>query len=214
MDLHRATRSDWSNIPPQQHNLWQRLAAGSHGIMTPGNIISLLGALSVLRGLFFLSNGQLVDGIWTIFIGRLADILDGMVADYTKTKSPLGEVIDASVDKVIILIALFVLLDQHLLPWPVGLVMAGHALYNIGVSTVARALGVSLHPSQAGKLCAVFEWGAVVFYLFSDFLNQEHHSITLSHGLAVLSFCLFVIVALWSSLNYSRIVYYKQVTRS
>lgn len=214
MKLHRAVRSDWSDIPPQQRTIWQRWAAGSRGFITPGNIVSLIGAALVVRGLFYLGEGRLVDGIWTIIIGRFADILDGMVADYTKTKSPLGEIVDASVDKTLLVLALFVLLDKHLLPLLVGIVMAVHAVYNIVVAYIARTLKINLHPSRAGKLCAAIEWVCVGLYLLSDTLRQEQHSTTFIHGVALLSFVIFVIAAIWSSINYTRNVYYKQVMRS
>lgn len=214
MKLHRAIRSDWSDIPPQERSMWQRWASGSRGIITPANIISILGAILVVIGLFFLSSGQLIDGIWAIFIGRVADILDGMVADYTKTKSPLGEAIDASVDKVVIVLALFVLVDKNLLPILIGLTMGIHALYNAGVSVVARRFKISLHPSRAGKLSAVFEWGTVVFYLLGDILTQRQHSPAIGHDVGLVSFGLFVILAVWSSLNYTRSVYYKRIMRA
>lgn len=214
MGLHRATRSDWSDIPPQERSFWQRTAAGSRGVITPANVISILGAALVVIGLIFLSSGQLIDGMSMIFIGRLADILDGMVADYTKTKSPLGEAIDATVDKVVIILALFVLIDKSLVPLLVGLIMGFHAIYNATVSVVARQLKVSLHPSRAGKLCAVFEWATVVFYLLGDVLRQRHDSVSIAHDAALLSFVVFIILAVWSSLNYTRGIYYKQVMRS
>jgi len=213
MNLHRAVRSDWSDIPPQQRTIWQRWAAGSRGILTPGNIVSLIGAILVIRGLFYLAEGRLVDGIWILLLGRLADIVDGMVADYTKTKSPLGEAMDATVDKILIILSLYVLLDKHLVPFIVGGLMAVHAVYNIGLSTVARKLTVSLHPSRTGKISAVFEWACVGFYLLKDILEQHHSNATLTHDAALLSFALFVITATWSSLNYTRNVYYKQTMR-
>jgi phosphatidylglycerophosphate synthase len=214
MKLHRATRSDWSQIAPQERNLWQRWAAGSHGVITPGNIVSLLGAALVVRGLFYLGNGQLVAGIWTVLLGRVADILDGMVADYTKTKSPLGEAIDASFDKTLLVLALIVLLDKHYLPLFVGIVMAVHAVYNIVVSSIARSFKINLHPSRAGKLCAGAEWLCVGLYLLVDILRQYHHDTTVAHGAALISFGLFVITAIWSSRNYTRNVYYKRVMGS
>src|SRR5580700_510193 len=155
MKLHRALRSDWSEVAPQQRTLWQRAAACSHGVITPGNFITLIGAVFVIIGLYDLAHAQLITGVALLLIGRMADILDGMVADHTKTKSPLGEAVDAATDKILTIVALYVLLDNQLIPLIVGLVMAVHAVYNILVSTVARRLHVSLHPSSTGKLSAL-----------------------------------------------------------
>lgn len=214
MKLHRALRSDWSEVAPQQRTLWQRCAAGSHGVITPGNLITLIGAILVLRGLYDLAHAQLITGVAMLLIGRMADILDGMVADYTKTKSPLGEAVDAATDKVLTILALYVLLDKQLMPVIVGSVMALHAVYNIAVSTVARRLHVSLHPSSTGKLSALFEWACVGLYVFGDILKQQHHSNTATNVIALISLGLFIITAAWSSLNYTRSVYYKQTMKS
>jgi phosphatidylglycerophosphate synthase len=213
MKLHRAIRSDWSDIAPQQRTLWQRWAAGSRGIIAPANLVSLIGAALVLRGLFYFGEGRLVAGIWCVILGRLADILDGIVADYTKTKSPLGEAVDATVDKALIILSLAVLLDKHYLPPFVGLVMAVHALYNMGLSVAARQLKVNLHPSRAGKLCAAVEWLCVGLYLLLDILRQYHHATALTQIAAVLCFGIFAITAILSSRNYTRTIYYKQVMR-
>jgi phosphatidylglycerophosphate synthase len=214
MKLHRATRSDWSEVAPQQRTVLQRWAAGSRGIITPGNLISLIGAALVVRGLYEIRHAQLIGGVAILLVGRMADVLDGLVADYTKTKSPLGEAVDASVDKILILLTLYVLLDRHLLPIAVVIVMAVHAAYSIGVSSVGRHFKIVLHPSRAGKLGATLEWLCVGLYLLGDILKQQQHSTTLALGAAVISFGLFVIAAVWSSLNYTRIVYYKRAMRS
>jgi len=214
MKLHRATRSDWSEIAPLQRNIWQRTAASTRGVITPGNIVSLIGVILVVRGLYALSHGQLIGGTAALLIGRLADILDGLAAELTKTKSPLGEGVDATVDKILIVAALYVLIDKQLLPLVVGLVMAVHAAYAIGVSSVARKLRVHLHPSRAGKLGALFEWTCVGFYLLSDILKHLQHRISLAHAAAVICFVAFVVAAFISSLNYTRTAYYKRTMHS
>jgi phosphatidylglycerophosphate synthase len=214
MRLHRALRSDWSDIAPQQRTTVQRWAAGSRGVITPGNLVSLAGGVLVVWGLYEISHRQLVTGVTAILVGRLADILDGIVADATQTKSPLGEALDASLDKLLIVLALYVLLHDHLLPLPVGIGMAVHAVYSIGVSSVARAWNVDLHPSRAGKLGALFEWLSVGLYLLSDIFRQQQQSITLTRDIAAISFGLFVVTSVMSSLHYTQHVYFKQTMRS
>jgi phosphatidylglycerophosphate synthase len=214
MKLHRALRSDWSDIAPQQRTLWQRWAAGSHGVITPGNLITIIGAALVIGGLYEIAHNRLISGVSMVIVGRLADVLDGLVADYTKTKSPFGEGLDASIDKVLIIIALFVLLDKHLIPLPVGIAMAIHAAYSAGVTTVASQLHVKLHPSRAGKSGALFEWACVGFYLLVDILKQQQHSITIARAAALLCFGLFIVMSIWSGANYARNIYYKKTMRA
>jgi phosphatidylglycerophosphate synthase len=214
MKLHRAVRSDWSDIAPQERTIFQRWAACSWGIITPGNLTTLIGAALVVGGLYELSQGRLISGTAMIIVGRLADILDGMVADYTKTKSPVGEAVDASIDKVLLILALYVFLSKHLLPLPVGIVMAAHAVYSTAVTSVASRAQVRLHPSRAGKLGALFEWVCVGLYLLADILTQQQHSTTFAHNAALVSFGVFVIAAIWSGINYARNIYYKRTMGS
>lgn len=213
MSLHRAIRSDWSNVAPQQRNFWQRLAAGSRGVITPGNFISLLGAILVVYGLWVLTEHHLREGFELVFVGRMADILDGFVADRTKTKSPLGEAIDASTDKILVVCALVILLDHQLLPLFVGICMAIHAAYVSSISIIARRLRVAIHPSRSGKLCGAFEWLCVGFYLLSDVLKQDQSSTTFAHDAALISFGLFVITACLSAAHYTQNLYYKQAVQ-
>lgn len=213
MSLHRAIRSDWSNVAPQQRNFWQRWAAGSRGIITPGNFISLIGAVLVIYGLWALTEHRLREGFELVFVGRMADILDGFVADHTKTKSPLGEAIDASTDKILVVCALIILLDHQLLPLFVGICMAIHAVYVSGVSIIARRLHVAIHPSRSGKLCGAFEWLCVGFYLLNDVLQQDHSSTSLTQAAALVCFGLFVITACLSAVHYTQNLYYKQAVQ-
>ncbi len=209
MKLHRALRSDWSEITPQQRNIWQRCAARSHGTITPANIVSIIGAALTIRGLVYLFNDQLTTGLIFIIIGRCADILDGIVAEYTKTKSPLGEAIDASIDKTLIIAAVITLFIKHLLPVLIITIMIIQAVYNSGVSVVAKGLNAQLHPSRTGKLSAVFEWSTVGLYLLAHIIHTSRHA-TIIRSLGVICFCLFVILALISSINYTRNIYYKR----
>ncbi len=210
MKLHRALRSDWSGVAPQQRNIWQRYAARTHGIVTPANFISLVGVLLTLRGLLLLAHDHFVSGLILLLIGRLADILDGLVADYTKTKSPLGEAIDASADKLLILATAIVLLASHLLPLFLGILMGLHALYNTSISLLAKQLHSSLHPSRTGKLSAVFEWAAVGLYILLAYLRQQQRPTVLVHVLALITVILFILTAAISSINYTRHTYYKR----
>lgn len=214
MNLHRATRSDWSELSPQERNLWQRLAVASSGVVTPANIVTIIGAGLVLYGLLLLYRNHLTVGIILVLLGRLADILDGMVAEATKTKSPLGEALDATIDKILIILSLWVLLDRHLLPAVVIWVMLVHAVYVIAVSYISRQLKTYLHPSLSGKLGAVFQWACVGAYLLVDILKQHSTSSTVPLYVGRLCFILFVVLAVWSSYTYTKYVYYRNEVKS
>ena len=192
MRLHRTEVPDWSKLPPTQHNWWQRLAARTHGIITPGNAVSLFGASLVIYGLYLLSNESLAAGATALGAGRLADVADGWVAERTKTRSPLGEAVDASVDKVLIGVAVLMLLYLQLLPPLVGIILILHGAYNSLLVIPAERVGVKLHPSQTGKLATFFAWSSVVLWVIDQHLS------------ALICFGLFIILAALSSLNYTK----------
>jgi phosphatidylglycerophosphate synthase len=208
-NLHRAVRSDWSNITPQERNIWQRLAAASYSVFTPGNVISVAGGVIVIWGLYLFYKNQLIEGCGAIIIGRLCDLLDGLVAEHTKTKSPFGEFVDASVDKVLIVLALFVLVNLSLIPLLVGTVLFIHACYMIGVASVARIKRISVHPSLSGKYATAFEWVCVSLYVLEKIVRNSNGSAKYITFSAEVCFVGFIFTALWSIKNYTRYIYYK-----
>jgi len=212
MSLHRAIEADWDGLSPRQLNFWQRLAVKTSGAVTPGNIVTLIGGLIVFGGLYDIYHGHFMTGIIIVLVGRGADVLDGVVAEATATKSPTGEAFDATMDKILIALAIIVLLGKQLLPLIVGLVMLLQAGYNSVLSLIAkyRPYVIKLHPSFSGKLSAFFEWLCVGLYVLT--------AQTASHGqsknrialiFAGLSFVVFCILAGMSSIDYSR-QFYKQ----
>src|SRR6478609_9535796 len=101
MKLHRVTgKADWENVALGERTFFQKIASYSSGVLTPANIVSLLGLSMVVFGLVLLLQGQSWAGVALLVIGRLLDIVDGAVAEATGTKSPLGEIVDASFDKL------------------------------------------------------------------------------------------------------------------
>jgi phosphatidylglycerophosphate synthase len=214
MDLHRSLRSDWSNITPQERNIWQRLAAASYGVFTPGNVISVVGGITVIYGLYLFYKNQLIDGCGAIVIGRLCDLLDGLVAEHTKTKSPLGEFVDATVDKILIVLALFVLVNLGLIPLLVGTVLFIHACYMIGIAAVARIKRISIHPSASGKYATAFEWVCASLYILEKIVRSSNGSARYITSAAEVCFVGFILSGLWSLTNYTRYIYYKNKIKS
>lgn len=165
MKLHRVgKKADWDKLKSRNRNNWQRLAVRTHGVVTPGNLISVLGFGLVLLGLWHLYYRHLLFGISAIVIGRVLDIVDGMLAHKTGTKSPLGEVVDATIDKIEIAAALPVLISARiLLPWQVGMIFVQH-LANAIFATTAKWRGILMHTSRAGKYATTAQWGAIILY--------------------------------------------------
>lgn len=137
--------------------MWQRLAARTSGVVTPGNVITLLGLTLVGLGLIVFEQHRLA-GLLLIGVGRVADVADGMIAEATGTKSRLGEALDASADKLSLFAVLVVLIAQHvLIVWfvaPLGL----QALVMVALSLIAHARRRTLHPVREGKITTTLAW--------------------------------------------------------
>lgn len=168
MDLHRAEKKpDWEKLRARHRNFWQRWAARTNGIVTPGNAISALGFVLVLYGLLLIYRGDVAVGMVMVALGRILDMADGYMAHKTGTKSPLGEAVDATIDKVEIAVALPVLaFSEVLLPWQ-ALALALLQVVNIACAAVARLRRISLHASELGKYAATLQWTAIVLYGFA-----------------------------------------------
>ncbi len=163
MNLHRASATpEWATVPATEQNSWQRIAAKTGGVVTPGNILTMAGFGLAIAGLAALLAEHYWLGLAGLTAGRLLDIADGMAANFTGTKSPLGELLDASVDKLITLLTIIVLGVTGLVFWWVLLLLLlPHFVITI-ISAQAFVAGQRLHPSRAGKLSMALIWIAIV----------------------------------------------------
>ncbi len=176
MDLHRTRdRGEWSYVKPEDQNRWQKIADRTDGIATPGNAISLVGAIAVGSGLFDISNGHTSKGVFKIGLGRYADILDGKVAAKTGTKSPIGEGVDAAIDKIELGAALPVMLNNKIInKTTFGSILAPNVA-NVGLSMVAKYRKINVHPSKAGKIATFGQWFAIGFYSLAV-VSKNHNA--------------------------------------
>jgi phosphatidylglycerophosphate synthase len=174
VDLHELhTGAEWYDIPDQKRTKVQRLAARTLGIITPGNAVTLLGAIitSIGFGAFWRSN--FTAGFILIGLGRICDILDGHIARQTHTSSPVGEGLDAATDKFVILVAAIVLLATHAVPLvlliPIIVVEAATAFTVL----FGRMRGVRLHPARIGKYATFGLWLALLIFLVAHAVGSK-----------------------------------------
>jgi phosphatidylglycerophosphate synthase len=148
-------------------------------------------------GLILILRGNLGSGIGLVVVGRLADILDGIVAEATKTKSPVGEAVDATIDKIVAFAALTVLTFVGLVPLFVGVLFLIHNVVTIGIFGLARLKGGGLHPNTLGKISTAGEWIVVTgFTAVYAFGPQTPLFDTLKVGLYLLSGAIFVLAVI------------------
>jgi phosphatidylglycerophosphate synthase len=159
MNLHRTTgRPDWADTRHRDYTYWQSLAVATRGVLTPGNVITVIGLGLVVYGLVALLSGEYWLGGGLIVMGRLLDLVDGWAADVTHTKSPLGELFDAAADKLETIAAIVVMYLADLAPWWLLSSLLLPHIVIAGISLVARMRGIELHPSRAGKVSMALLW--------------------------------------------------------
>jgi phosphatidylglycerophosphate synthase len=165
VQLHRTTgKPDWLAVPPQSWGVWQRLAGRTRGVVTPSNGVTLAGFALVLIGLFAVLNQQYLLGTVLLTIGRLCDILDGWLAELTGTKSPLGEFLDAAVDKILTILTVAAFFIASIAPtWVLIALVTPHILIAL-ILFGWRIRKVIFHPSMAGKLSMAGVWLSLLVY--------------------------------------------------
>lgn len=207
LNLHRAgNRADWEKVPASQRNIWQKVAASTSGVVTPANLVSLIGAAITIIGLVRLVNDLSFLNILLVTFGRLADIADGYVAQKTMTKSPLGEVIDATVDKLLAFVAVLALAIANLAPLVIIILIFLYSIFNSIVSGAAKLRDRPIHPSREGKLAGAACWGVVIFYPLYSLLKDNSENVAIATLLIALSFTvLFIWYGLRSMTEYYRL---------
>ena len=174
MKLHRVSgEPDWSAVATQDRNTWQRLASASKGVVTPGNVVTVLGLTLVILGLIAIDRHDYWLGLILLAIGRLADLLDGWLADRTGTKSPLGEAADVLADKAATIFTLAVFFMDKLVPWPLlGLALLPHLIITLLPLTKSWRQH-RLHPSRAGKLSMAMLWVSIPGVILALALDSD-----------------------------------------
>lgn len=202
MNLHKSDDiAEWLNTKSSQWNSWQWLANYTNGVITPGNIISVIGLGLVVFGLGQVLSQEYAAGALLIAVGRAFDILDGYLADATKTKSPAGEIVDSASDKIEIFMALVVLVIIQAIPSGVVTVMLAFSLWVSLVAITAKIKKYRLHPSLLGKLSTASAWASIVIFIFNKALD-EPNSFLLNFG--YLFFYIFVLLGIFAAFGYSR----------
>ncbi len=175
LNLHRVgRRPDWEQVPARSRNPWQQVAAATFGVLTPANVTSVLGATLVFIGLWRIYNDELFVGLVAITVGRVADIMDGMVAHATATKSALGEALDASIDKIVVILAIIVFIISGVVPLLAAVVIAVRNGANIVLTLLAKAQKRQIHPSRAGKLAGGLEWASLILFVGAALFAEQN----------------------------------------
>lgn len=162
-NLHRAHKKpDWDSVKRSDRNVFQKVSAATRGILSPANVITVIGLAAVVTGLDAILNGHIWVGLVLLAVGRLLDIVDGAVADMTMTKSPLGEAVDATSDKIGTLLTIIVLFVGGITYWWVILVLLIPQLVIAMVVFYKKHKGIAVHPTLQGKFSMASAWIGIV----------------------------------------------------
>lgn len=187
MNLHRTSaKADWQKIPASKHNVFQKIAVSTAGYLTPANLITIIGFGIVLYGLAAILDGQYWTGLLLLAFGRLLDVADGIVADKTGTKSPLGEIFDAAADKFETLFTIAVIIAAGITNlWVVVALIIPQAIIPMLIFYKKRK-GIGIHPTRAGKLSMALTWAGIVGLLLVKALS----------GALIIEVVVYVIISL------------------
>lgn len=190
MKLHRVgNQADWTSDSGSAQNSWQRLAVQTDGVVTPGNMLTIAGLVLVCIGAWMLFIDQFLAAFICVAIGRFFDIADGWAAEKTKTKSPLGESLDAGFDKIATLVILVAFAVAEIAPlWLLGLLLLPHIIIAV-ISGIAMTKQRRLHPSRLGKASTAVAWLGLICFI--------GHAIEPDAFLKLIAYgCSFVAIAL------------------
>jgi phosphatidylglycerophosphate synthase len=205
MDLHRPKRQpDWMLVGREERNPYQKISAATHGIITPANVITVLGMVLVLYGVWLMLDEVTLIALAFIAGGRLVDILDGIVADKTGTKSTVGEAFDSVADKVTAVVMLVVIASIGIFQlWQV-IILLLLQLINSVATLYAKFSHKSIHSSLEGKQATFLLWLTIGLHAVDYWLNLAGVFRGVLQVLGIVSFWLAVIRGVQASYGYVR----------
>jgi cardiolipin synthase len=197
MNLHRSSKQpDWDIIPESDRTPIQQLAKATNGLVTPPNIITVLGLGIVIVGLLFIVNQDYWTGLVLVAVGRLLDIVDGIVADKTGTKSSVGEIFDSAADKTGTILTVIAIIFAGIAEWWIIAALLIPQIVIPIVSFYKKRNGNGVHPTRTGKISMALAWVGIVGLLIVTAMGNAPLALAVVNVCIVISFVLGMI-ALW-----------------
>jgi len=144
----------------------------------------------------------------TVFvIAAATDAVDGYIARKHDLITNFGKLMDPLADKVLTTAAFIVLVDVHIIPaWMVIVILAREFIIT-GLRGVAASEGVVIEAGLSGKLKTAFQMVAICFILLnaamlSNTINLSILSVTIVSALSVILLWVAVILTVYSGVEY------------
>jgi hypothetical protein len=177
MDLHQSgSRPQWELVPEAEWNPYQRRAAETHGIDTPGNRETAKGLLGNIAAMALIEKGYPELALPVLVYANWKDFRDGQKAFETGTQGPGGELADSAADKVFALMAAFMSSRHNILRPGDNREMIAQNSANVVLAGVAKVRKKEIHPNPAGKgtrWAQAFAFGAGVTKLAARKYNAK-----------------------------------------
>jgi len=135
-------------------------------------------------------------GIILFLIASLTDMLDGYIARRRRQVTTIGILLDPLADKLLISAAFISLVQLHLAPAWMVVIIIGREFAVTGLRNLASSEGLIIRASALGKTKMVFQVIAVTLILVGELLKgnwQLYGKISLWLGL---------VIAIWSMTSY------------
>jgi CDP-diacylglycerol--glycerol-3-phosphate 3-phosphatidyltransferase len=150
-------------------------------------------------------DGKEVLGIAILIVASITDWLDGYIARRRGQVTTLGVLLDPVADKLLVCSAFVALVEEHLAPAWMVVIIIGRELSVTGLRAIAAAQGLTIAASDLGKFKLVSQIVAICLLIGQKFLGEFH-------SLAMVGLWVVVVLAVGSGADYY-IRFLKNMTR-
>jgi CDP-diacylglycerol--glycerol-3-phosphate 3-phosphatidyltransferase len=161
--------------------------------------VPLLVAVLVQERIAFFWNGVAVSNdflaLGIFWIAAITDLLDGYLARRWKQVTTIGTLLDPIADKLLVSAALIALVQVHVVPSWLVVLLVGREFAVSGLRSIAATEGYIISASELGKTKTLSQVLAISLLMISI----HHESIA---KWATLSLYLVVLFSLWSAVAY------------
>lgn len=142
-------------------------------VFTIPNLISVTGAALAIHGSKKIDTAE---GLTECAVGRLADVLDGIVARMTGQTSNFGAALDAITDKIVMAKFLYELYEKEMVPKKaLGTVAVLNSINAVatGIANLRSEEKAETRPTKSGKVGLAMETVALVAYAAAELADKR-----------------------------------------